>query len=159
MDGSERLLELVGATQRDLVPTLVRMHEQDDLRILHSVMLRALDQRGEPTLKQLAALIDRSESRTSRLVDQLVRRGLVERAEDCADRRVRRLRISAEGTALLRRLESVHVEAQLELWKHLTEDEQRIVLRAMELLAKAAKRSRAEHDRAEDERPEREQPG
>lgn len=148
MDSREQLLELLGAVQRDLLPSLVRMHEEDDLQVLHAVMLQVLDRGNEPTMKELASLVGRSESRTSRVVDQLVRRRLAERYEDDVDRRVRRVRITEQGAALLRRLRTVRVDAQMELWRHLSEDEQQVVLHGMELYAKAARRLRDERDRS-----------
>lgn len=144
MDDRERLIELTGSMQRDLMPSLIRINARDDLRILHSAMLQTLERGGHPTVKELAALVSRSESRTSRVVDQLVRRGLVERYEDPDDRRARRLRISDDGAALLRRIREVRISAQLELWQYLTEEERQVAMHAMELFAKAARRSRDE---------------
>ncbi|PSK98427.1 DNA-binding MarR family transcriptional regulator [Murinocardiopsis flavida] len=145
MDDRERLLELLGSMRRDMVPGLMQLHEDDDLRLLHSAMLHVLDRGGHPTVKELAAAVGRSESRTSRVVDQLVRRGLVERYEDPGDRRARRLRISDEGTALLLRIREVRNNAQMELWDYLTEEEQQVAMHAMELFAKAARRYRDDH--------------
>jgi DNA-binding MarR family transcriptional regulator len=107
-------------------------------------MLQVLDRGDEPTIKELAAVVKRSVSQTSRLVDQLVRRGLVERYEDKADRRMRRVRVTGRGVASLRRMDQMRVEAQLRLWDHLGPEERPVVLQAMELLAKAAERMR--HD-------------
>lgn len=144
MDDRERLLELFRSMQSDLVPSLVRVLERDDLQLLHAGILQALDRGGEPTVKELAGLIGRSVSRTSRLLEQLVARGLVERDADRGDRRIKHVRISAEGQSTLREIQRVRVEAQLELWEHLTESERTTVLDAMELLAEAARRYRKE---------------
>lgn len=141
-DERERLLELFRSMQTDLVPSLVRIHERDELSLLHAGVLQALDRGGEPTVKELAELIGRSVSRTSRLLEQLVARGLVERDEDTNDRRTKRVRISAGGQSMLREIQRLRVEAQLELWQHLTESERSTVLHAMELLAAAARRHR-----------------
>ncbi|NRQ36962.1 MarR family transcriptional regulator [Nonomuraea sp. NN258] len=148
MNDRERLLELLTAMQRDLMPSLIRLHESDDLHMLDSVMLQVLDRGGEPTVKELAALVGRSVSRTSRIVDGLVRRGLAERYEDTLDRRMRRIRISEEGAAVLRRIRDVRMDAQMTLWNRMTEDERKIVLRSMEIYAKAARRIRDESDPA-----------
>jgi DNA-binding MarR family transcriptional regulator len=149
MDDRERLVELVASMQRDLVPSLLRLHEEDDLQLLHGAILQVLDRGASPTVKELAALIHRSVSRTSRIVDQLVRRGLVERHEDGADRRARRLRLSGEGKARVERIRAVRVESQLRLWDHLTAEERATVMHAMELYALAARRMRDERDRTE----------
>lgn len=111
-------------------------------------MLQVLDRGDEPTVKELAAVMGRSVSRTRRIVDGLVRRGLAERHEDVADRRMRRIRISARGSAVLRRIRDVRVDAQMALWDHFTERERAIVLESMEIDAKAARRIRDECDPA-----------
>ncbi|MFE0156287.1 MarR family winged helix-turn-helix transcriptional regulator [Nonomuraea sp. NPDC059007] len=148
MDDRGRLLDLLASMQRDLMPSMLRMHESDDLRLLDSVMLQVLDRGGAPTVKEMAALVGRSVSRTSRIVDSLVRRGLAERYEDEADRRVRRIRLSEEGAAALRRMRSIRTDAQLALWEQFTEEEREVVLRSMEIYAKAARRIRDATDPA-----------
>jgi DNA-binding MarR family transcriptional regulator len=148
MNDRGRLLDLLASMQRDLMPSLIRMHESDDLSMLDSVMLQVLDRGGAPTIKELAALVGRSLSRTSRIVDALVRRGLAERYEDETDRRVRRIRISQEGATILRRIRDVRVDGQMALWNHMTKDEQKVVLQSMEIYAKAARRVRDESDPA-----------
>ncbi|GAA2001680.1 hypothetical protein GCM10009799_31120 [Nocardiopsis rhodophaea] len=151
MDDREHLIALIRSMQRDSMPSLLRVQEDDDLSIIHIALLQLLDrERGlldedtDPTVKELAALIGRSESRTSRLVDRMVRRGLVERYEDDADRRARRVRLSEGGVAALHRISVARVEAQMALWGHMTHDEQKVVLHSMEIFAKAARRLRDE---------------
>ena len=53
------------------------------------------------TVGDLAEQLERSPSATSRLVEGLVRRGYVERAEEVVDRRQRVLTLTPEGQALL----------------------------------------------------------
>ncbi|RNL87586.1 MarR family transcriptional regulator [Halostreptopolyspora alba] len=144
MDDRERLLELLRTIQSSVIPSLVRGHEEHDITLLHAALLQALNRGGEPTVRELADLIGRSVSRTSRLVGQLESRELAQRREDPDDRRVRRVRISASGRAVLDEVQRMRVAAQLELWEHLAADERATVLHAMELLAKAARRYRDE---------------
>jgi DNA-binding MarR family transcriptional regulator len=66
--------------------------------------LAALYAIGGPTtltVGDLADLLERSPSATSRLVSGLVERGYLERSEEVADRRQRVLTLTAEGAALL----------------------------------------------------------
>ncbi|MDP4508391.1 MarR family winged helix-turn-helix transcriptional regulator [Nonomuraea turcica] len=144
MNFRQRLIEVTTSMQRDLLPSLTRMYEGDDLRALDRVLLQVLDRDTAPTVKELAALIGRSVSWTSRLVDSLVRRGLAERHEDETDRRVRRIRQSQKGAALLRRSLEIRVDVQMALWNHFTEEEREVVLRSLEIYAEAARRIRDE---------------
>lgn len=138
-----RLVELVRSMRAETVPSLV-VAGLDELQLIHGVVLQELDHRPDATVNALASRIGRSVSQTSRLVDQLVRRGLVERREDDVDRRVRRVRISSDGVAHLRRVDRIRAEGLMRLWDHITEEERPIVLRSMEIFADALKRLGAE---------------
>ena len=143
----DALADQVGALRRALVPELllqvVRGSVGLDLSLVQVATLYLLDGGARPTLRELAERIDRSESASSRLVDQLVGHGLVDRSEDARDRRVRRLDLTARGREVLRGIERTRASAQLELVAHLAPDERRIVTEAMALLATAARR---QHD-------------
>ena len=102
--------------------------------------LYLLDAGTTPTVGELADQLGRSMSVTSRLVDQMVKRGWVDRAEDRDDRRAKRLAITAAGRTFLRDFESVRAQAQREVMTYLTDDEQRQVSEAMALLGKASRR-------------------
>lgn len=69
----------------------------------------------EPTVGELADLLGLSLPATSRATDGLARRGLVDRREDPADRRARRLALTDEGRAVLDRLAAARREG-LEAW-------------------------------------------
>ncbi len=64
--------------------------------------LYVLADSGTMTVGDLADVINRSPSATSRLVDGLVRRRLVERRTEDEDRRQRSLQLTQRGQALLR---------------------------------------------------------
>jgi len=84
--------------------------------------------------------LGRSTSVTSRMVDQMVARGWVDRTEDAADRRAKRLDITAAGQDFLRGFEDVRAQAQREVMSYLSPDERRIVTEGMSLLGKASQR-------------------
>lgn len=76
---------------------------------VHSVTIHQLTalgylKSGSVTMRELARDLDVSESSATAVTDRLVRQGLVERRDDPADRRVVRLALSPEGTALVDRL-------------------------------------------------------
>lgn len=137
----ERLLELFRSMQGNVVPSVMRAFDRDDLQLVHSAVLSVVDREGgPPTLNELAAEVGRSVSRTSRIVEQLVGRGLVERSEDPSDRRVRRIALTGEGRDLVLRVQRLRVESLGELVDRLTDAERRQVMDAMETLAEAARR-------------------
>ncbi|MDA2812198.1 MarR family transcriptional regulator [Nocardiopsis sp. RSe5-2] len=147
----ERLEAVIRSMQRDTVPSLVRVNDDEDLSLIEMALLQTLDHDrppfpGDPPLSGLAEVLGRSTSRTSRVVDRMVRRGLVERYEDAADRRVRRVRLTDAGREVLDGIARVRMEAQTALWDYLTAEELEAVVSAMELLAEAAHRMRSERD-------------
>ena len=62
------------------------------------------DVSGPISLKEAAEFVHVSLPAASRLVEDLVRRGFVERNEDVEDRRMKRVRLTDEGSAVIRRL-------------------------------------------------------
>ena len=62
-------------------------------------------------------------SNLSMLLPELERRGLVERRFDAEDRRLRRLRLTADGTALTRKALAVHVALIEDMMQALSPEE------------------------------------
>jgi MarR family transcriptional regulator, lower aerobic nicotinate degradation pathway regulator len=79
---------------------LERRAAEHDLSIAATRLLGVLRDR-EPTMNELARLLDLDKSSVSGLVDRAERRGLVERAPSAADRRAVRVRLTGEGRSLV----------------------------------------------------------
>lgn len=105
-----------------------------------ATLLLLEEEEGEPTIKQVAELLGRSVSTTSRLLDQLVERNLVSRREDKHDRRAKRVAITQSGRTLIVTFEQQRAQAQLAVMQYLSVEEQADVTRAMTLLAEAGER-------------------
>ncbi|MEV0757726.1 MarR family transcriptional regulator [Streptosporangium sp. NPDC050280] len=140
----DRLADDIGDLRRALIPGLL-LHllsgfEDDEPSMIQIATLYTLDVPAPPTLRELAGRVSRSVSATSRLVDQLVRRGLAGRREDPGDRRVRRITLTPAGADFLRTFERVRADAQLEVMAYLTAEERELVIRATALLGEASRR-------------------
>lgn len=125
---------------RDFMRAAVQALGERDLTILQFGTLLLLEDGQERTVGALAEQIGRSMSATSRMIDQLVKRELLRRQEDPNDRRARRVTLSAAGRKLLLTMMRRRAEAELRLMDSLSPADQQIVVRAMELLAGAARR-------------------
>lgn len=147
---SQILARFRRALVRDGMLAVVRTLGDEDISLTQLATLFLLQGRGEPTIKQVAVTLGRSLSATGRLLDQLVRRGLVRRYEDERDRRVKRVAITAQGVAFIATVAYHRAGAQLTLMRHLTAVEQAEVMRGMTLLAEAARRSEDDGDSGED---------
>jgi DNA-binding MarR family transcriptional regulator len=136
------LTALRHAVLRDGFLDAIRAMDDHDLSVAQMATLMLLDAEGSSTVGDLANDLGRSLSATSRLLDQMVRRDLVSRQEDPADRRVKRVALAEHGKELIRRAQQRRAEAQLSVMAALSEAERADVMRAMELLAQAATRRR-----------------
>jgi len=67
------------------------------------------DASSELTLKEAAESVHVSLPAASRMVDDLVRRGFVLRNEDAEDRRMKRVRLTNDGGAVIRRLNAARL--------------------------------------------------
>jgi DNA-binding MarR family transcriptional regulator len=85
--------------------------------------LMVLDRHGAMTVGALAARVGLSQPATSRAVDALQRSGLVTRAEDAADRRVRQVAIAAPGRTFTARIQAYKLDALRAFAAGLSEEE------------------------------------
>jgi DNA-binding MarR family transcriptional regulator len=89
------------AIWRDLVVGFAAQLGELNLGFTQLAALYALADNGTMTVADLADTVGRSQSAVSRLVNGLVERQLVERTQDTEDLRVRTLRLTGRGQALL----------------------------------------------------------
>jgi len=116
-----------------------------DISAVQLATLFLLIGEGELTIKQIAELIGRSVSATSRMLDQLVTRGLISRNEDARDRRTKLVALSADGRTFVQAIEKKRAEAQIAAMAYILPEERAIVEQAMQMLAAAARRYSDEH--------------
>jgi DNA-binding MarR family transcriptional regulator len=83
----------------------------------------------EVSVKELSERLGLSLPATSRTVDGLLRRGLLSRHEDTQDRRIKRVRLTDEGRAVVHRIVTARMEG-LEAYAATLSDDQRAALLA-----------------------------
>jgi DNA-binding MarR family transcriptional regulator len=127
---------------REFVFNILRTFVDFDYSLPQLATLLLLDEEGELTIKQVTEILGRSISATSRLLDQLVERGMVSRREDERDRRSKRIAITEKGRTLIATLEQRRADVQLAVMEYFTAEEQAEINRAMALLAEAGQRRR-----------------
>ncbi len=143
---SERLYRSLVAVRhavlRDGFLDAIRAMADHELSVAQMATLMLLEAEGSSTVTDLANDLGRSLSATSRLLDQMVQRGLVSRAEGREDRRVKRVALAERGQALITAVQRRRAEAQLSVMAALSDAERTDVMRAMGLLAEAARARR-----------------
>ncbi len=101
---------------------------------------------GECQISEIGALSGSSAAAASQLVERLVQQGLVQRSEDPANRRIKRLRLTDKGLKLIH--EGVTSNRFLgELMQALPASQHKTVLTAFDYLAQAAQKVQASHTR------------
>ncbi|HEX8977412.1 MAG TPA: MarR family transcriptional regulator [Solirubrobacteraceae bacterium] len=85
----------------------------------------------ELTLKEAAERVPLSLAAASRTVDDLVRRGMIQRHEDSEDRRMKRVGLTSEGRSVMRRLNAARLNGLERFTTTLTEDERRALAGAL----------------------------
>jgi DNA-binding MarR family transcriptional regulator len=114
------LFEAVGALELTLT----------QIKLLHQLE----DASRELTLKEGAELVHVSLPAASRMVDDLFRRGFVERHEDSDDRRMKRVSLTDAGRAVIRRLNAARLSGLAEFATSLSEPERRRLAEALSRL-------------------------
>jgi DNA-binding MarR family transcriptional regulator len=102
---AEELMAFLATTMKTAQGEVFRVVEELDLSMTQLKMLFVLDNSDrELTPSELAKLVDLSPAATGRAVDALSRQGIVSRREDEADRRVKRLALTATGRVAVDRI-------------------------------------------------------
>ena len=115
------------AIWRDLVIGFAAQLGELNLGFTQLAAMYALADSGTMTVADLADTLGRSQSAASRLVDGLVQRQLIERSQDSEDRRVRTLRLTGRGQALLGLVDRARAQEFLSIVRPLPTAERAVV--------------------------------
>jgi DNA-binding MarR family transcriptional regulator len=107
---AEELLELWHHLMRGSSKELYGLLSELDLSMAHIKTLHTLhDSPGDLSVKDVAERLGISLPGASRVVDTLLRRGYLSRREDEQDRRIKRVDITDEGAAVVRRIDGARL--------------------------------------------------
>jgi len=101
----EDALDSYGRAMIVMEPLRLRIWEEKQLTVSQLRVTYLIRDRENPSLGELAEILDITGATMSGLIDRLSRRGLVERLPDVTDRRVVRVRLTEEGERLSRELQ------------------------------------------------------
>ncbi len=123
------------ALWRELVIGFASQLGEERLGFTQLAALYVLADAGTTTIGDLADVLGRSPSATSRLADALVRRRLVERRSETDDRRQRALVLTPRGQALLRSFDRARADQFLTAVRALPPPERALVAMGVAALA------------------------
>jgi DNA-binding MarR family transcriptional regulator len=101
---SRLLKEMLSLMSQSATGDTMAIMAEEDLTLPQVATMQALAATGPRNVSSIADLLNLSRPATSHLVDRLVSMGFVSRAEDPADRRQKRIEITAAGAGLIDRL-------------------------------------------------------
>ena len=137
----ELVSQFMGLINRQIAgDTLAIMHEAG-ITLPQMVALHVLRYGGNSSINGLGEALNLSTSATSHLVDRLVERDLIHRAEDPTDRRQKRLALAPAGEELLNRLSAAREHEMLALASRLSPDVLNSVLGLLEEAVAQLRRS------------------
>lgn len=140
---AELLPELLALLHSTIAGDSLAIMQESDITMPQLVAMHVLRFRGATSVSDLASATRLSLSATSHLVDRLVERTLVLRAEDPLDRRQKRVELSEQGAALLRRLSEARTRELTSGMEAIHPDLQAQLLIAVEQAVDALKSSHA----------------
>ena len=123
------------ALWRELVVGFASQLSELRLGFTQLAALYALAEGSTTTTGELAEALGRSPSATSRLVDGLVRRRLVERREEPEDRRQRSISLTQRGQAILRVVDRARADQFLSMVRPMPTPERALVAMGVAALA------------------------
>jgi DNA-binding MarR family transcriptional regulator len=123
------------ALWRELVVGFASQLGEQRLGFTQLAALYVLADNATTTVSDLADTLGRSPSATSRLVDGLVRRRLVERHQEAEDRRQRSLVLTHRGQALLRAFDRARADQFLTAVRTLPQPERALIAMGVAALA------------------------
>jgi DNA-binding MarR family transcriptional regulator len=126
------MLTVVTHLMRASTPEFFRALSEHELSLTQVKMLNQLDRPGcDMPLTELAATLSLSLPTVSRAIDDLHQRGYVEREEDERDRRVKRVRVTAAGRRVLKRLVELRLNMLEGFTATLSEEERAALIAAL----------------------------
>lgn len=134
---------------------LTHVSREYGLNIAEYRVMTVLANRQSPSIKDIAAHTDLDKAHVTRALASLGRRGFASQKIDPRDRRLREVRLTPAGSAVIDELEDYVVARQKRLERKLTRAELDTLWKAMALLSDEIARMHAEDDRASPARPRR----
>jgi DNA-binding MarR family transcriptional regulator len=135
-DLSRHLGVFVGFLMQTHGRDLIHLAHEFDLSFSQMKAIHFLHGHEDLSVKALGETLGLSLAAMSRAADELVQRGLVDRTEDPADRRIKRLRLTAKGRNLVQKMREVRMAGFEQFVATLSHKERAQLVKALEPILK-----------------------
>jgi DNA-binding MarR family transcriptional regulator len=105
---------------------------------LHSETLRFIDERGTPSMRDIAEYLKITPPSVTAQVTALVEDGVLERIADTADRRIIRLRLSKKGKSILQENMHLRSKAFSKIIAHLSKKDTQELTRILSVITRSS---------------------
>ena len=112
-----------------------RMVKSSGLTIPQIMVLKAIHELGDVTIKRISAEVSLSQATVTTVLNRLEERGFVERVRSCVDKRVVNVRLADKGATALDSAPSLLHEKFIENFESLAEWEQTQILSSLQRVA------------------------
>jgi DNA-binding MarR family transcriptional regulator len=114
-----------------IITSLSRTLQEEELSVAQVATLYLLDEHSTMRIGDVGTALGRAAPATSRMIDDLVAGGLVERKEDPKDRRARVLSLTSKGSKFIARTGEARVKTILEAVRELPQQATELFLIAV----------------------------
>ena len=114
---------------------LLQVDREFGLNLAEYRILSVLGERRSPSIKDIAAYTQLDKAHVTRALTDLVRRGLVTQIVNKQDRRLRVVKLTRAGRAMVAATLPIAIERQQRLERRLTTSELRVLWKALAVLA------------------------
>jgi DNA-binding MarR family transcriptional regulator len=128
----DRFVDLFG---RRTIEDFVRFTKQSGLSMPQITVLIHLYYIGPCEIVNVRRYISGDAVAASQIVDRLVQRGLVERADNPGDRRIRMVHLTSEGKELVQNSIGARKQWIIGIAQKFNEEEQKLIIQSVNLLA------------------------
>ncbi len=138
---SEVLREWVEVFMHRSMRDFKRFMDDSGLSFSQMSILMRLFHRGKCSVSEIGDQLGITNAAASQTVDRLVKDGVLERIEDPEDRRAKQLTLTPEGSTLIERGIEARIQWMETLTDTLTPEQQELIVSALTLLTKAARKN------------------
>jgi len=130
----EQFVVHLQALNRHLRSSVFDQHMQPVTRV-QWLLMRRLHHKGGSTIGQLAEHLDVRASTMSQMLDRLEKQDYVTREQDVLDARVKIIKLTPAGEAIIEQMQASWLQSLAEPFEHLGKEEQDTLVQLMKKLA------------------------
>jgi len=128
---ADKINEIIPLMMKEFARRQLKELYQDRITLPQFLILGFLHKEGEPRMSYLARFMDVTTAAMTGIVDRLVRDGYVVRVYEPQDRRIIKVKLTAAGNALVRKINEQRRKMVIKIFGRISEADRREYLRIL----------------------------